>query len=75
MTPTRFKVGDRVRVRNSDQLPPGTVGMVVRVYTAVRESYDVEYGDHRLALLWSSELDHVVDPPPAPDAPIMVEAT
>jgi hypothetical protein len=61
MTPARFKVGDRVRVRNSDQLLPSTIGTVVYVYTAIRESYDVAYGDHHLALLWSSELDHVVD--------------
>jgi hypothetical protein len=64
MTDARFKVGDRVVVRSSPQLPAGTVGTVVRVYTAVREWYDVAYGDHRFALLWVSELDRAVDAPP-----------
>jgi hypothetical protein len=71
MTSARFKVGDRVRVRYPQQLAAGTVGTVVRVYTAVQEGYDVAYGDHRLALLWGSELDRVDDAssPPRPDAP------
>ena len=77
MPRVRFKVGDRVTVRYPQQLPAGTVGTVVRVYTAVQEGYDVAFGDHPLALLWSSELDRVVDAPPPvrPDRPTMVEAT
>jgi hypothetical protein len=77
MTGTRFKVGDRVALRYSHQLPADTVGTVVRVYSALKEGYDVEFGDHRLALLWGSELDRVVDaPPPArPDTPTQVQTT
>ena len=77
MPRVRFTVGDRVTVRYPQQLPAGKVGTVVRVYTAVQEGYDVAFGDHRLALLWGSELDRVVDAPPPvrPDTPIMVEAT
>jgi hypothetical protein len=63
MPRVRFTVGDRVTVRYPQQLPAGTVGTVVRVYTAVQEGYDVAFGDHPLALLWSSELDRVVDAP------------
>jgi hypothetical protein len=65
MPRVRFTVGDRVTVRYPQQLPAGTVGTVVRVYTAVQEGYDVAFGDHPLALLWSSELDRVVDATPA----------
>jgi len=36
MTPARFKVGDCVTVRYPQQLGAGTVGTVVRVYTAVQ---------------------------------------
>jgi hypothetical protein len=72
----RFTVGDRVTLRYPQQLPAGTVGTVVRVYTAVQEGYDVAFGDHPLALLWGSELDRVVDAPPPdrPDTPTLVEA-
>jgi hypothetical protein len=52
MTPARFKVGDRVKVRFSHQMPAGTAGTVVRVYTSVQEGYDVQFGDHRFALMW-----------------------
>jgi hypothetical protein len=62
MVPARFKVGDRVTSR---YLPAGTIGTVVRVYNAVREGYDVAYSDHRLALLWGSELDRVIDASPS----------
>jgi hypothetical protein len=65
----RFTVGDRVTVRYPQQLPAGTVGMVVRVYDVVQEGYDVAFGDHPLALLWSSELDRVVDAPPPISSP------
>ena len=77
MPRVRFKVGDRVTVRYPQQLPAGAVGTVVRVYDAVQEGYDVAFGAHPLALLWSSELDRVVDAPPPdrPDAPTMVAAT
>jgi hypothetical protein len=64
MTPMRFKIGDRVTARYPQQLAAGPVGTVVHVYTAVQEGYDVEFDDHRLALLWVSELDRVVDAPP-----------
>ena len=64
MVSARFKVGDRVAVRDSHQLPAATVGTVVYVYAAVQEGYDVEFDDHRLALLWVSELDRAVDAPP-----------
>jgi hypothetical protein len=65
MTPARFKVGDRV---TTHYLPAGSIGTVVRVYNAVREGYDVTYGDHGLALLWGSELERVIDAP-SPDHP------
>jgi hypothetical protein len=64
MTPMRFKVGDRVTARYPQQLGAGPVGTVVHVYAAVQEGYDVEFDDHRLALLWVSELDRAVDAPP-----------
>jgi hypothetical protein len=64
MTDARFKVGDRVAVRSSPHLSANTVGTVVRVYTALREGYDVAYGDHCIALLWSHELDCIVDASP-----------
>ena len=63
MTPMRFKIGDRVTARYPQQVPAGPVGTVVHVYPAVQEGYDVEFDDHRLALLWVSELDRVVDAP------------
>jgi hypothetical protein len=77
MPRVRFTVGDRVTLRYPQQLPAGTVGTVVRVYTAVQEGYDVAFGDHPLALLWGSELDRVVDAPPPdrPDTPTVVAAT
>jgi hypothetical protein len=61
MSPARFKVGDCVTMRYPQQLPAGTVGTVVHVFTAVQHGYDVEFGDHRRELLWDSELDRVVD--------------
>ncbi len=64
MTDARFKVGDRVAVRSSPQVSADTVGTVVRVYTALREGYDIAYGDHRIALLWSHELDCIDDASP-----------
>ena len=64
MNPMRFKIGDRVTARYPQQLQVGPVGTVVHVYPAVQEGYDVEFDDHRLALLWVSELDRVVDAPP-----------
>jgi hypothetical protein len=63
MTPMRFKIGDRVTARYPQQLPVGPVGTVVHVYAAAQEGYDVEFDDHRLALLWVSELDRAVDAP------------
>jgi hypothetical protein len=65
----RFTVGDRVTVRYPQQLPAGTVGTVVRVYTAAQEGYDVAFGAHPLALLWGPELDRVVDVPPPISSP------
>jgi hypothetical protein len=64
MSDARFKVGDRVAVRSSPHVSTNTVGTVVRVYTALREGYDVAYGEHRIALLWSHELVRVVDASP-----------
>ena len=64
MTPMRFKIGDRVTARYPQQLLARPVGTVVHVYPAVQEGYDVEFDDHRLALLWVSELDRAVDAPP-----------
>ena len=61
MTPMRFKIGDRVTARYPQQGPAGPVGTVVHVYPAAQEGYDVEFDDHRLALLWVSELDRAID--------------
>jgi hypothetical protein len=64
MVSARFKVGDRVTMRYPQQFPAGAVGTVMHVYTAVQEGCDVEFAAHRRELLWSSELDRVVDAPP-----------
>ena len=58
MTPARFKIGDRVKVRFSRQLPAGMAGTIVRVYTSVQEGYDVQFGGHRFALMWGYELEY-----------------
>ena len=51
------------KVRFSKQMPAGTVGTVVRVYTSVQEGYDVQFGDHRLALMWGYELERAQSTP------------
>jgi hypothetical protein len=63
MIPPRFKVGDRVKVRFSRQMSAGTSGTVVRVYTSVQEGYDVQFGNHRFALMWGYELERAQDTP------------
>jgi hypothetical protein len=70
MTPARYKVGDRVKVRFSKQLPAGTVGTIMRVYTSVQEGYDVQFDDHRQALMWGYELEraHDTSQPDHPDS-------
>jgi hypothetical protein len=63
MTPARFKVGDRVKIRFSRQMPAGTAGTVVRVYASVQEGYDVQFSGHRFALMWGYELERAHDTP------------
>jgi hypothetical protein len=67
MVATRFKAGERVRLRAAiPDVRAGTVGTIQFVLHSVDDICDVQFDGHaRPQLMRARELEHTNDPPPA----------